>query len=194
MEGHFLHGFCWFQIIITLEENGQSDVLWCHLPPPRVFCLTVLFLTFTVVNSFLILGKYWFFFVSLVEAPRPQPSNALWASVCSGSCGIAVEYTCPENWSQVWLYARAQEGKGCIGTGASGERPGHGNVWPALAFSLSKWQSFVRCLLSKTLHFFLVLLISSPNSSLAMQTARKTTEKQWRQAGLDLEYTQSRHF
>lgn len=56
-----------------------------------------------------------------MEAPRPQPSNALWASVCSGSCGIAVEYTCPENWSQVWLYARAcvQEGKGRIGTGAS---------------------------------------------------------------------------
>lgn len=136
MEGHLLHGFCWLQIIITVEENGQSDVLWCHLPPLSVFCLAVLFLTFTVVNSFLMLGKYWFFFVSLVEAPRPQPFNALWASVCSGSCGIAVEYTCPENRSQVWLYARAcvRVGKGRIDTGASGERPGHGTLWPTLAF------------------------------------------------------------
>lgn len=58
MEDHLLREFCLLQIIITLEENGQSDVLGCHLPPPSVFCLAVLLLTFTVVNSFLMLGKY----------------------------------------------------------------------------------------------------------------------------------------
>lgn len=49
-------------------------------------------------------------------------------------------------------------------------------AWKCLThsvFFLSKWQSFVRCLLSTTFHFFLVFIISCPNSSLAMKTAER---------------------